>query len=78
MLFENQVHAHSPSQVDPDTKLEFPTLLNLATPTPPLTLVGLGVRTVTFLRIKVYSAGFYLEDSQTKGLHHIPGWHVSD
>jgi len=28
---------------------------------PPLTLVGVGVRTVSFLGIKVYSVGFYVD-----------------
>ena len=28
---------------------------------PPLTLVGIGVRTVSFLGIKVYSVGFYAD-----------------
>ncbi|OWZ80772.1 hypothetical protein C365_00597 [Cryptococcus neoformans Bt85] len=72
------VHAHSHPQpvfrVDPETSIEFPLSLPLATPSPPLTLVGLGVRKVSFLKIKVYSAGFYLQDGATRCLHHIPGW----
>lgn len=51
--------------------------LPLATSSPILTLVGLGVRTVSFLRVKVYSAGFYLQENATKSLDSIPGWHVS-
>ena len=54
-----------------------PLYLGLSTITPPLTLVGLGVRKVSFLRVKVYSAGFYLEETATKGLDDVPGWHVS-
>ncbi|AAW41076.2 expressed protein [Cryptococcus deneoformans JEC21] len=72
------VHAHSHPQpvfrVDPETSIEFPLSLPLATPSPTLTLVGLGVRKVSFLKIKVYSAGFYLQDGATRCLHHIPGW----
>ncbi|KIR42318.1 hypothetical protein I307_00795 [Cryptococcus deuterogattii 99/473] len=72
------VHAHSQAQpvfrVDPETSIEFPVTLSLATPSPPLTLVGLGVRKVSFLKIKVYSAGFYLQEGATRCLHHIPGW----
>lgn len=75
------VHAHSHPQpvfrVDPETSIEFPLSLPLATPSPTLTLVGLGVRKVSFLKIKVYSAGFYLQDGATRCLHHIPGWAVS-
>lgn len=75
------VHAHSQAQpvfrVDPETSIEFPATLPLATPSPPLTLVGLGVRKVSFLKIKVYSAGFYLQEGATRCLHHIPGWAVS-
>jgi hypothetical protein len=42
-----------------------------------MALVGLGVRTVSFLSVRVYSAGFYIEEPNVKSLHHIPGWHVS-
>ncbi|WRT68901.1 uncharacterized protein IL334_005883 [Kwoniella shivajii] len=67
-----------PFRVDPDTNLQFPLELSssLATPSPPLSLVGLGVRKVSFLRVKVYSAGFYLDEAITKELHNIPGWHT--
>jgi len=61
---------------DPETSTPFPLSLNLLTPTPPLTLIGLGVRKVSFLRVKVYSAGFYLEESALRGLDNIEGWHV--
>ena len=57
--------------------MRFPCSLSLLTQIPPLTLVGLGVRKVSFLRVKVYSAGFYLEEAVSKGLHNIEGWHVS-
>lgn len=49
--------------VDPATSIEFPATLripsNITIPT--MTLVGLGVRTVSFLGIKVYSVGFYAD-----------------
>jgi len=55
--------------VDPSTSLELPSVLRLAS-TPPLTLLGLGVRTVSFLRVKVYVVGFYadLDNVDTKAL----------
>ncbi|ODN73653.1 hypothetical protein L202_07201 [Cryptococcus amylolentus CBS 6039] len=63
-----------PFRVDPETSIEFPITLSTTTPTPALTLVGLGVRKVSFLRIKVYSAGFYVQEGATRCLHYIPGW----
>jgi hypothetical protein len=50
--------------VDPATTLAFP--LNLAPKSLSfsLALVGLGVRTVSFLRVKVYSAGFYVPEGK--------------
>ncbi|PVG02288.1 hypothetical protein CPB86DRAFT_751770 [Serendipita vermifera] len=48
---------------DPATDVEFPTSLELPG-TPPLTLLGLGVRTVSFLGLKVYSVGFYADLNQ--------------
>ncbi|WWC91362.1 uncharacterized protein L201_006305 [Kwoniella dendrophila CBS 6074] len=64
-------------RVDPDTNIPFPLDLSpsLATTSPTLSLVGLGVRKVSFLRVKVYSAGFYLDEAVTKDLHNIIGWH---
>jgi hypothetical protein len=64
--------------VDPSTEIVFPLHLDPATPGPLLRLVGLGVRTVSFLRVKVYSVGFYLEEAQTRYLKEIPGWDVRD
>jgi hypothetical protein len=63
--------------VDPDTSTLHPVTLPLSSITSPLTLVGLGVRTVSFLSVRVYSAGFYIEDESIKSLHHVPGWNVS-
>ncbi len=68
------VHADVP--VDPDTQIPFPIRLALASSSPTLSLVGLGVRKVSFLRVKVYSAGFYLEEGVQERLSDIPGWHV--
>ncbi|KAG8829452.1 hypothetical protein FRC17_006546 [Serendipita sp. 399] len=48
---------------DPATDVEFPTTLELPG-TPPLKLLGLGVRTVSFLGLKVYSVGFYADLNQ--------------
>ena len=49
--------------VDPATSIAFPTTIRVPSkiPIPPMTLVGLGVRTVSFLGIKVYSVGFYAD-----------------
>lgn len=49
--------------VDPATFIEFPTTLRIPFKglLPEFTLIGVGVRTVSFLRIKVYSAAFYAD-----------------
>jgi len=50
-------------QIDPATSIEFPTTLTIPSkiPLPKFSLVGVGVRTVSFLSIKVYSVGFYAD-----------------
>ncbi|EIN13636.1 hypothetical protein PUNSTDRAFT_129311 [Punctularia strigosozonata HHB-11173 SS5] len=57
--------AESPVEVraDPATSIEFPRtiVVQSKTPLPPFQLVGLGVRTVSFLGIKVYSVAFYAD-----------------
>lgn len=62
--------------VDPETSVPFPQSLPLLSSSP-LTLIGLGTRKVSFLRVKVYSAGFYLEEAALDGLADIEGWRVS-
>ncbi|KAF9535498.1 chalcone-flavanone isomerase-domain-containing protein [Crepidotus variabilis] len=49
--------------VDPATSIAFPKVMHIPTNTgtPNLTLLGVGVRTVSFLGIKVYSVGFYAD-----------------
>lgn len=49
--------------VDPATSIAFPKTLRVPSniPIPSLTLVGLGVRTVSFINIKVYSVGLYAD-----------------
>jgi hypothetical protein len=49
--------------VDPATSIVFPTTLRITSkvPLPLFSLVGVGVRTVSFLGIKVYSVGFYAD-----------------
>ncbi|KAI0762663.1 chalcone-flavanone isomerase-domain-containing protein [Fomes fomentarius] len=51
------------TRVDPATSIAFPTTLKIQskTPLPTFTLMGVGVRTVSFLGIKVYSVGFYAD-----------------
>ncbi|WWD21035.1 hypothetical protein CI109_105516 [Kwoniella shandongensis] len=73
--FRDDPKSKAPFRVDPDTSIPFPLSLSVTTPSAPLTLVGLGVRKVSFLRVKVYSAGFYLDERFTGDLHNIPGWH---
>ncbi|CBQ73278.1 conserved hypothetical protein [Sporisorium reilianum SRZ2] len=68
------ISADSSSQqvvVDADTNLTFPlyipTPVSLRTtdkPVPRLRLVGLGVRTVSFLRVRVYVAALYMDEAQ--------------
>ncbi|ORX38909.1 chalcone-flavanone isomerase-domain-containing protein [Kockovaella imperatae] len=72
---DDRVAGASSFKVDPDTEVRFPVSFIPTSPCPPLHLVGLGVRKVSFLRVKVYSAGFYIEESRIKNLHHVPGWH---
>ncbi|KAG8757512.1 hypothetical protein FRC14_001989 [Serendipita sp. 396] len=60
------------SKKDPATDVEFPTTLDLPG-TPPLTLLGLGVRTVSFLGLKVYSVGFYADLNQPGFIPRLDG-----
>ena len=49
-------------RIDSSTSIPFPislSPLSLPASSPTLSLVGLGVRTVSFLKVKVYSVGFY-------------------
>jgi len=59
--------------VDPDTSIEFPKEIRVAskTPLPTYVLLGCGCRTVSFLGIKVYSVGFYADMSNPR-LKDIP------
>lgn len=52
-----------PLPVDPATSIEFPTVLQIPSKgtLPPFTLIGVGVRVVSFLKIKVYSVAFYAD-----------------
>lgn len=56
-------HESSKPTVDPATSIAFPNTLRIQskTPLPTFTLVGVGVRTVSFLGIRVYSVGFYAD-----------------
>ncbi|KZT06344.1 uncharacterized protein LAESUDRAFT_726177 [Laetiporus sulphureus 93-53] len=56
------------TRIDPATSIAFPTTLRIPskTPLPTFTLVGVGVRTVSFLGIKVYSVGFYADLANPK------------
>jgi hypothetical protein len=54
--------------VDPATSIEFPTILRIPSKgtLPEFTLIGVGVRVVSFLKIKVYSVAFYADLSNPK------------
>ena len=49
--------------VDPSTSITFPKTLRISSkvPIPDLSLIGVGVRTVSFLRVRVYSVAFYAD-----------------
>lgn len=64
-------------RIDPATSQPFPTTLPAPqTPTgaKDLRLVGLGVRTVSFLRVRVYVAGLYVDAAALGDLQSTPGW----
>ncbi|PWN90392.1 hypothetical protein FA10DRAFT_266876 [Acaromyces ingoldii] len=66
-------------RLDPSTKQPFPTKLEKPATSLPfscgdLVLVGLGVRTVSFLRVQVYVAGLYIDERALKRLEQVPGW----
>jgi hypothetical protein len=58
-----RIHMDSDIVVDVDTGIEFPRTVRVPSQfkTRPLELVGVGVRTVSFLGIQVYSIGFYAD-----------------
>ncbi|RDB28414.1 Altered inheritance of mitochondria protein 18, mitochondrial [Hypsizygus marmoreus] len=64
------IHLDSPdvqppeeTMLDPATSIAFPTVMRIPSKIkiPTMPLVGLGVRTVSFLGLKVYSIGFYAD-----------------
>ncbi|KAF8559343.1 hypothetical protein OG21DRAFT_1503250 [Imleria badia] len=59
---------HHDVVVDPATSVEFPKQLRVPSKFPqlPLSLLGVGVRTVSFLGINVYSVGFYADLTKLK------------
>lgn len=66
-------------RLDPATSQPLPvTLPKPQTPLPSgckeLKLVGLGVRTVSFLSIRVYVAGLYVDSAALQTLESVPGW----
>jgi len=69
-----------PLPVDPATSIEFPTTLRIPfkDALPEFTLIGIGVRTVSFLKIKVYSAAFYADLSNPNLKVTVPlrGWPI--
>ena len=49
--------------VDPETNIAFPKTMHIESKVriPDMTLLGVGVRKVSFLKVKVYSIGFYAD-----------------
>ncbi|ORY75626.1 chalcone-flavanone isomerase-domain-containing protein [Leucosporidium creatinivorum] len=72
-----EAHAESePSlnyYIDPNTSTPFPTSITSPDGVK-LALVGTGVRTVSFLGIKVYAGGFYVEEAVLKNLSKVEGF----
>ncbi|KAG0141916.1 hypothetical protein CROQUDRAFT_663169 [Cronartium quercuum f. sp. fusiforme G11] len=68
--------------LDPSTQISFPTEICLSESCSNddekkrLRLIGVGVRTISFLGIKVYSIGFYVDESLLRALRVIPGWNT--
>jgi len=65
-----------PMRAEPFTWLLFPTTIH-PTSSPPsiqLKLMGLGVRTVSFLAVRVYVAGFYVDEEALRCLKYMPAW----
>ncbi|KAI0308254.1 hypothetical protein B0F90DRAFT_1813544 [Multifurca ochricompacta] len=62
-LDSNTLHNKETTVVDPATSIEFPTTLQIPSKgaLPEFTLIGVGVRVVSFLKIKVYSVAFYAD-----------------
>lgn len=81
-LAEQPLHADAPAPVgiykDPTTSTPFPSRLTSPDGTQ-LRLVGTGVRTVSFLNIKVYAVGFYVSEQELQWAKDgkIAGWEVS-
>jgi len=64
----NHVYADAQTEssnvvIDPSTSITFPKTMHIPSrvPIPDLSLIGVGVRTVSFLGIKVYSVAFYAD-----------------
>lgn len=80
-LAEQPLHADAPAPVgiytDPTTSTPFHSRLTSPDGTQ-LRLVGTGVRTVSFLNIKVYAVGFYVSEQELQWAKDgkIAGWEV--
>ncbi|CAE6462372.1 unnamed protein product [Rhizoctonia solani] len=62
-VLDAQLAPAEAERLDPATSIKFPTSLRLDGE-PKMTLLGLGVRKVSFLGMKVYSVGFYADLSK--------------
>lgn len=62
--------------IDPTTSTAFPTFVSSPSGSK-LRLVGTGVRTVSFLAIRVYAAGFYVGERMYQQLGQVEGFQVS-
>ncbi|KEI36723.1 uncharacterized protein L969DRAFT_54397 [Mixia osmundae IAM 14324] len=64
------------TRIDPDTSLAFPLSLEPKSiqPASPLVLARQGVRTVSFLSVRVYTAGLYAEERLLRNLSKLQGF----
>lgn len=76
-----EVQAESPvsveQRIDPTSSTPFPTLIR-APDGSNLKLVGTGVRTVSFLGIRVYAAGFYVDERAMDRIASLEGFRVRE
>ncbi|CAO3683779.1 unnamed protein product [Rhizopus stolonifer] len=76
MAYKDPAFSEAPAYAgtieDPATKLSFPIFLNTSNEWKKL--IGLGVRTVTFLSLYVYALGMYMRNEDIESLKSLPGW----
>jgi len=61
---------------EPETSISFPTFLAHNETTK--TLVGIGLRRISFLKVGVYVIGLYMSESDVKSLKNVDSWKAYD